>query len=287
MFLRRIWVSVIKMLKFLPQAYYVKYYYEYYNGKRLNYENPVEFNQKISWYKVFYKNPLLTKLADKYAVREYVKEKIGEEYLNECIGVYNSPNEINWDELPNKFVVKAVHSCNFNLIVPNKSKVNIKKANLRMRKWLMKNQYYRGGLEWAYKNIKPRLIIERFMSDERTNDLIDYKFYCFNGEPKFLAAQSDKKGKHFYDLNWNENAFGWRKKYEGYINKPEHLEKMKEAAIKLADKLPFVRVDLYYVNSKVIFGEMTFYPTDARDPFYPEKYNTIAGDYFTLPTKII
>lgn len=287
MFLRKIWVKIIKSFKFLPQAYYVKNYYEYYSGKRLNYDNPLEFNQKISWYKVFYKNPLLNKLVDKYAVREYVKDKIGDTYLNACIGVFNSPKEINWNELPNRFVIKGVHGCNFNLIVEDKTKVNLKKANFKMKKWLHKNQYYRGGLEWAYKDVKPRLIIEEFMNDEKTNDLIDYKFYCFDGEPKFIIAQSDKLGKFFYDLDWNENAFGWKKKDEGFIDKPDHLKEMKQIAIKLADKLPFVRVDLYYVNKAIVFGELTFYPTDARKDFYPEKYNKIVGSYFKLPNKIV
>ncbi len=287
MFLRRIWVKIIKSFKFLPQAYYVKNYYEYYSGKRLDYNNPVEFNQKISWYKVFYKNPLLTKLVDKYAVREYVSAKIGEEYLNNCIGVYNSPKEIEWQDLPSKFVIKGVHGCNFNLIVTDKSKVNIKKANFKMRKWLSKNQYYRGGLEWAYKDVKPRLIIENYLEDFETKDLIDYKFYCFNGEPKFLIAQSDSLGKYFYDLNWKECDFRWKTKYHKSVKEPSNFEELKVLAKKLAGNFPFVRVDFYSVNNKSFFGEMTFYPTDARDDFYPEEYNKIVGDYFKLPQKLI
>jgi hypothetical protein len=282
---RKVWVSIVKTFKFLPQKYYVQHYYEYYSGKKLDYDNPIEFNQKISWYKVFYKNPLLNKLVDKYAVREFVINRIGEEYLNECLGVYNSQKEINWDILPDKFVIKGVHGCNFNLVVKDKSTLNIKIANLKMRKWLLKNQYYRGGLEWAYKNVKPRLIIEKFMNDTKTNDLIDYKFYCFDGVPKFLIAQSDIKGKFFYDLDWKENVFGWKNKDQGSIEKPKCFEKMKEIAVKLSSGFPFVRVDLYSVNDNIIFGEMTFYPTDARKDFYPEKYNRIVGDYFILPKK--
>lgn len=284
MLLRKFWVKFIKTFKFLPQKYYVSHYYEYYTGKKLDYDNPVEFNQKISWYKVFYRNPLLTKLVDKYSVREYVTEKIGEEFLNKCLGVYNSPKEINWDSLPNDFVIKAVHGCNFNLVVNNKSKLNKTKAKLKMYKWLYKNQYYRGGLEWAYKNVKPRLIIEKFMKDEITNDLIDYKFYCFDGEPKFIIAQSDKLGKYFFDLQWNKMPFGWKTKDPNIISKPSNLEELVVLSKKLSNGLPFVRADFYSVNGKSIFGEMTFYPTDARKDFYPEEYNKIVGDYFKLPT---
>lgn len=281
--LRKVWVKFIKSLKFLPQKFYVKYYYEYYTGKKLDYKNPVEFNQKLSWYKVFYRNPLLPKLVDKYEVRAFVTEKIGEQYLNKCLGVHNSPKEIDWDSLPNKFVIKGVHGCNFNIIVSDKSKLNKTKAKLKMHKWLNRNQYYRGGLEWAYKNVKPRLIVEKYMKDDATNDLIDYKFHCFSGNPKFIIAQSDNLGKYFFDLNWNKMPFGWKKKDKNTIDKPSNLEELVLLSKKLSKGFPFVRVDFYSVNGKSIFGEMTFYPTDARKDFYPDKYNKIVGDYFILP----
>ncbi|MDO6490731.1 MULTISPECIES: ATP-grasp fold amidoligase family protein [unclassified Cellulophaga] len=284
MTLRKTWVKLIKTFKFLPQKFYVRHYYEYYTGKKLDYDNPVEFNQKLSWYKVFYRNPLLPKLVNKYAVREFVEEKIGKEFLNDCIGVYNYPKDIDWSKLPEKFVIKGVHGCNFNLVVTDKSKINKTKANLKMYKWLNKNQYYRGGLEWAYKDVKPQLIIEKFMKDDITNDLIDYKFYCFDGEPKFLVAQSDSLGRYFYDLKWQELPFRWKKEYKNSISKPSNFNELIELSKKLSSGFPFVRVDFYSVNNKTIFGEMTFYPTDARDDFYPEKYNKIIGDYFKLPT---
>ncbi|MDO6744032.1 ATP-grasp fold amidoligase family protein [Tenacibaculum soleae] len=270
-------------MTFLPQEYYVKCYYEYYSGKKINYNNLVEFNQKLTWYKVFYRPKILNILVDKFAVRSFVKDRIGKEFLNECIGVYTNPSKINFDELPNQFVIKGVHGCNFNLIVKDKTKLNKIKARILMYKWLSKNYYYKGGLQWAYKDIKPRIVIEKFLEDKEVKELIDYKFYCFNGEPKFLVAQSDKLGKYFYDLNWNFLPFTWRKNYNTPIDEPSNFAELKELAVKLSEGFPFVRVDFYSVDGQSIFGEMTFYPTNARDDFYPEKYNKIVGDYFVLP----
>ncbi|TYP98820.1 teichuronopeptide biosynthesis TupA-like protein [Tenacibaculum adriaticum] len=280
---RKLWVKMVRAFKFLPQPYYVKYYYEYYSGKKLDYDNPQEFNQKLSWYKVFFRPKILNILVDKYAVREFVEDKIGSKYLNECYGVYESPLDVNFDELPQKFVIKGVHGCNFNLVVEDKNKLNKTKAIFLMKKWLTKNQYYRGGLEWAYKDVKPRIVIEKFLKDDVSKDLIDYKFYCFDGTPKFLVAQSDTLGRYFYDLKWKELPFRWKKEYKKEIEKPSNLDELINLATKLADKFPFVRVDFYSVNNQAYFGEMTFYPTDARDDFYPEEYNKIIGDYFELP----
>ncbi|WP_303556404.1 ATP-grasp fold amidoligase family protein [Tenacibaculum soleae] len=283
MSLRKLWLKIIKKMTFLPQEYYVKCYYEYYSGKKINYNNLVEFNQKLTWYKVFYRPKILNILVDKFAVRSFVKDRIGKEFLNECIGVYTNPSKINFDELPNQFVIKGVHGCNFNLIVKDKTKLNKIKARILMYKWLSKNYYYKGGLQWAYKDIKPRIVIEKFLEDKEVKELIDYKFYCFNGEPKFLVAQSDKLGKYFYDLNWNFLPFTWRKNYNTPIDEPSNFAELKELAVKLSEGFPFVRVDFYSVDGQSIFGEMTFYPTNARDDFYPEKYNKIVGDYFVLP----
>lgn len=290
MTLRKIWCGIVKKLKFLPQKTYVKYYYEYYTGKKLDYDNPVEFNQKISWYKVFYHPSILNQLVDKYAVREYVKEKIGGQYLNECYGVFDKPSDIDFDALPESFVLKGVHGYGFNLIVPKKSELNVTKAKFKLLKWYNKNQYYRGGMEWAYKDIKPRFILEKYLSEFDKGSITDYKFYCFDGKPKFVEVHLDRNQNHqsaFYDLEFNKLPFRdvpekmWIKHK---VEAPSNFEEMKEVAETLADKFPFVRVDMYSINGQIIFGEMTFYPADARDDFYPEEYNKIIGDYFKLPT---
>lgn len=287
--LKKIIYGLIKKMKFLPPPFYVKIYYEYYTGKKLNLENPIEFNEKIQWLKVFYKPPILTTLVDKYEVRNYVKEKVGEKYLNDLINVYDKTADVNFDELPNKFVIKAVHGYHFNLIVKDKKKLNKTKSKLLMRKWMSKNQYWRGGLEWAYKNVKPRLIAEKYLEELGKDDVSDYKFFCFNGIPKLLHVDVDRGSNHsrvYYDMNWEKlpirhNGIGF---FEGEIKKPSNFDEMVGVVIKLADKFPFVRVDLYNLDNTIIFGEMTFYPADGRLGFFPEKYNKIVGDYIKIPT---
>jgi hypothetical protein len=227
-------------------------------------------------------------LVDKYAVRQYVKEKVGEKYLNELIEVYDSTSAVDFDKLPEQFVIKAVHGYHFNLIVNDKSKLNRIKARFLMRKWVSKNQYTRGGLEWAYKGIKPRLIAEKYLSEIGKEDISDYKFFCFDGVPKLLHIDVDRGSVHkraYYDMDWKKlpikhDSISF---IEGEAKKPLNFNEMIEIASKLAGKFPFVRVDLYNLNGRIIFGEMTFYPADGRLAFIPDQYNTIIGDYIKLP----
>nr|WP_286943505.1 ATP-grasp fold amidoligase family protein [Allomuricauda sp.] len=286
--LRKIGLGLLKKMKFLPPETYVKIYYEYYTGKKLDLANPVEFNEKIQWLKVYYRPPILTKLVDKYEVRKYVEKKIGIGYLNELYQVTDHHNGIDFDKLPSRFVVKGVHGYNFNLIVKDKNRLNKAKARFYFRKWLSKNQYYRGGLEWAYKNVPPKLIVERYLEEPGKKVLDDYKFYCFNGIPKFVQVDIDRGYDHkivFYDFDWNKLPFskGTKSRYEGNVKKPEKLSKMVELATILAANFPYVRVDFYYVKQQIYFGEMTFYPGDGRQEFRPDKYNKIVGDYLKLP----
>ncbi len=275
-------------MKFLPASFFMKAYYEYYTGKKLDLENPKEFNAKIQWLKVFYRPMILSKLVDKYDVREYVKETVGEQYLNELIGVYEKPTQVKFDELPQKFVLKATHGYHFNLLVKDKDKLNRKRARYLMYKWLSKNQYKRGGLEWAYKHAKPKLIVEKYMEEIGKEDINDYKFFCFDGVPKVLHVDIDRGTKHsraYYDMEWNKllikhDSIAF---IEGETEKPENFSEMIQIASKLAGKFPFVRVDLYNLDKKIIFGEMTFYPADGRLEFIPEEYNLILGDYMKLP----
>ncbi len=286
--MKRFVYGILKKLKFLPPSFYVKIYYEYYTGKKLNLENPVEFNEKIQWLKVYYQPPILTKLVDKYEVRSFVEEKIGAQYLNDLLKVYFKAGEVNFEELPDKFVIKGAHGFNFNLIVPEKEAINRTKARYLFKKWMSKNQYYRGGLEWAYKNVRPKLIAEAFLEEIGKSVIDDYKFYCFNGKPKFVQIDMGRgveDHKVFYDLNWKKLSFtkGKGNLFEGEIEPPENFETMLEITEKLAEGFPFVRVDLYNINGKIIFGEMTFYPGDGRQEFRPDEYNKIIGDYLQLP----
>ncbi|MFS4467377.1 ATP-grasp fold amidoligase family protein [Maribacter sp. 2210JD10-5] len=286
--LKKIGLGILKKMKFLPAPFYMKVFYEYYSGKKLDLNNPVEFNEKLQWLKVYYRVPILSQLVDKYDVRDYVSKKVGAQYLNELIGVYHKVNEVNFDTLPNKFVLKATHGYHFNLLVKDKKKLNRKRARFLMYKWMSKNQYWRGGLEWAYKNAKPKIIIEHFLEEIGKDDINDYKFFCFNGVPKFLHVDTDRGSNHsraYYDLNWNKlpikhDSISF---IDGKTEKPSNFDEMVEIATKLANKFPFVRVDLYNLNGKIVFGEMTFYPADGRLEFKPAQYNKIIGDYITLP----
>ena len=287
--LRRFFLRHLRKMRFLPPKLYVKIHYEYFSGKTLDLDNPTDFNAKIEWYKVFFRPKLLNVLVDKYAVRAYVEDKIGAQYLNELYAVYDRPEDIDFDSLPNKFIIKANHTNGHNIIVHDKEKLDKDKVVKRFKKWLNKNQYYRRGQEWAYKDVAPKIVIERFLKEDDKNTLVDYKFYCFDGVPKFIDVHLDREEDHkqgCFDLEFNLLPFGKSKSYKSISNgleKPENLKEMVLLSKKLSEDLPFVRVDFYSVNGKSVFGEMTFYPSDARKQFYPEQYNKIIGDYFKLP----
>jgi len=286
--LRKLYLGILKKCKFLPQKYFVKVYYEYYTGKNLNLDAPKEFNEKIQWLKVFYRPRILNELVDKYAVRQYVKDKIGEHYLNHVIQITSDVGSIDFRSLPQRFVAKATHGCNFNLIVKDKSKLNEFKARLKFRKWLSKNQYYRGGMEWAYKDIPPRILLEHYLEASGKTVLDDYKFYCFHGKPMMVQIDIDRGEKHrrlFLDMSWTPLPFckGSVPLYDDSVPEPPNFHKMGKLAEKLADNFPFVRVDLFNVDGAIYFGEMTFYPGDGRQEFIPDEYNRIVGDMLQLP----
>jgi len=286
-FIKRILYGLIKKNRYLPQEFYAKIYYEYYHGKKLNLENPVRYVEKLQWLKVYFHPQILTKLVDKYEVREYVKERIGAKYLNELYQVCDHFNEIDFDSLPERFIVKGTHGSNMHMIVKEKGKLNRRKLKFDINKWKRINLYYTTGQEWAYKNVKPRIIVEKFLEDDQS-ELLDYKLFCFNGEVKFIQVHKwydgDKSIAHF-DLNWNkmEVTSQEMKDFKGEIEKPKYLSKMIELASKLAVNLPFVRVDLYDVNTSIVFGELTFYPSDARKNFFPESFNKTVAEYLVLP----
>ncbi|AOR25361.1 glycosyltransferase [Formosa sp. Hel3_A1_48] len=289
--LRRFFLRHLRKVRFLPSKLYVKIHYEYFSGNKLDLNNPKDFTEKIAWYKVFYRPKSLNQLVDKFAVRAFVEEKIGSQFLNTFYGVFDDVNEIKFDELPEKFVIKATHTSGHNLIVRDKNKLNLDKTKKLLKKWLKINQYYRIGQEWAYKDVKPRIIIEKYLEQIDQKSLTDFKFYCFDGKAKFIDIHTDREDEHkqgSFDLNFERLPFGvsrFKQIYES-PEKPVNLKEMIECAEVLSEKLPFVRVDFYAIDGKTIFGEMTFYPSDGRKKFYPEKYNRIIGDYFTLP-KII
>lgn len=279
---------ILKNLKFLPKPLFFKIRYNAYTGKRLNLKNPVEINEKKNWLKLYYHPPILTQLADKYASRTYVADKIGAEYLNELYGYYTKVEQINWNTLPESFILKATHASHRNLIVTNKSQLDIKATEKTLRKWLKYNHYKKVGYEWAYKNIPAGIVSEKLLEEKGKHFLTDYKFVCMHGKVIYVQIVLDVEGKEV-QVNYNK-AFEQekfiainREWYQGAIEKPVLFDKMVALAEILADRLPYVRIDFYQIENKIIFGEVTFYPGDGKYEFFPDEYNKIIGDQLQLP----
>jgi len=273
--------------KIIPDNIYLKLRYKYYTGKKLNLKNPQTFNEKLQWLKLYDRNPLYTKLVDKYEVRKYIAETIGKEYLIPLIGVYNNVEEIDWESLPNQFVLKCTHGSGANIICSDKSKLDIEDAKKKLKKWMKKNWYW-FGREWAYKNVRPRIVCEKYMVDESGTELKDYKIFCFNGEPKLIQVDYNRFSGHkrnLYDINWNYLPVSI--KYPSYpniiITKPKKLKEMLELARLLSKDYPHVRVDFYYVNNKIYFGEMTFYHGSGFEKFIPKEFEFKMGNLLKLP----
>lgn len=251
-------------------------------------KNPRNFNDKMTLLKLKYYNndKRLPNLVDKYEVRNYVK-KIGcEEILNELYGVYDNPEEIDFNTLPEKFALKCTHGCAYNIICNDKSKLDIEKTKKKLNKWL-KETYGYPTQELQYIKIKPRIIAEKNLCDENGKMPKDYKIYCFDGKPECIKVISDReKGGYkanYYDLDWNELDYGkrkWTSKF--HQEKPENLKEMLEYAKKLSNGFKFVRVDLYDQNNKVIFGELTFTPSRGYAPYYSKKGNIELGKKLKL-----
>lgn len=257
-------------------------------GRGMDLNNPRTFNEKIQWLKIYNHNPEYTMMVDKIEVRKYIEKTIGEEYLIPCLGIWDSAEDIDFDALPNQFVLKCNHNSGTGMcICKDKTKIDFKKVQNGLDKGLREN-FYLHAREWPYKNVKRRIIAEQFMG----NNLIDYKFYCFNGEPKFLyvALANITDGKKddllsFYTLDWKPAPF-YRKDHKPFpykINKPDSLDEMLNIARILSEDIPFVRVDLYEVEGKIFFSELTFSPGGGFGQFYPQIWEEKIGGWLELP----
>lgn len=249
-------------------------------GYELNLDNPQTYNEKLQWLKARYRDPLMTSCADKVAVRSYIAEKIGEEYLAPVYGVYDSVDEIDLDALPNEFVFKSNHASGHVIICKDKSKMDWPKEFWKMRKWLLTNYFYTSG-ERYYRDITPRIICEKLHPGE----IIDYKFVCFNRKPQYLYACSDRgKGTkiNFLDLEFKPLPFRKKELPKDNLKKPENFEKMVELAGILAQDFPFVRVDFYDIDGKIYFGELTFCPGGGLNPFVPPEWDLKVGEMIDL-----
>jgi hypothetical protein len=252
-------------------------------GREPELVNPVEFADKVQWLKLYWRNPLAAICADKYAVREYVVEKIGVQYLNELYGIYGSAEEIDLAKLPKSFILKTNHGSGWNVLCPDKSRMDWKSEKKKLNRWLGMN-YYDKWREWVYKDMEPRILCEKYMGGPE--ELMDYKFHCFKGEPMTVSACFHREGKSYinsYNLDWERlPVIKMVDTLDVELEKPACLEEMREVCRRLAAPFPYVRMDLYQVDNKVIFGEMTFFPASGIVDLKPKEYNRIYGDYIDL-----
>ena len=279
-----------ELKKLIPDILYLKYRYKKIFHKKLNLKNPQTYNEKLQWLKLYDRNPKYTKMVDKYEVKQYVKNIIGEEYIIPTIGIYNEWSEIQFDKLPNQFVIKCTHDSGGISICKNKRKFDFAKAQKTIEQSLKSNFYY-VSREWPYKNLKPRIIVEKYMEDSITKDLRDYKFFCFDGKCKLMFIASDRQKDtdtcfDFFDEKFNHLPFT-----NGHPNakitpkKPVNFEKMIDLAEKLSVNIPQVRIDFYEINGNIYFGEITFFHWGGFVPFVPDEWDYILGNYIKLPKK--
>lgn len=273
--------------KYISDKTYLKMLYETRIGKKLNLKNPITFDEKLQWLKLYDRKDEYTVWADKYEVRNYVAEKLGEQYLIPLLGVWNSADELKLDDLPEQFVLKCTHDSASVCICTNKKNFDWNAAMDKLQKSLNQN-YYWHSREWPYKNITPRIIAEAYMTDESGTELKDYKIYTFGGEPYLIQVDFDRFHNHrrnLYTTEWEyiDETIEYSKDPNVKIAKPEHLEEMLECSRKLAVGTISLRTDFYSINGKIYFGEITFYQEAGFAHFEHEEFAKKLGDQIKLP----
>lgn len=278
--------------QWLPDSVYIRLRYRYQLGKRLNLKDPKTFQEKLQWLKLHDRNPEYTKMVDKVLVKDYVASKVGSEYVVPMIGVWDKPEDIDWDKLPNRFVLKTNHSGGNTGVVICKDKSTFDRQNAIDRlNASLKCNVFRTTREWPYKNIQKKVFAEEYLeAAPGQEDLPDYKFFCFNGEVKALFVATERQNPNeevkfdFFDAEYNHLPF-----CQGHDNakvtpkKPQSFDEMKKIAATLSKGIPHVRVDLYEVNGRPVFGELTFCHFGGVVPFEPEEWDYKFGEWLKLP----
>lgn len=275
-----------RFARFIPDKLHLKCLFKKYMNTKLNLSNPKTFSEKLQWLKLYNRRPEYTVMVDKIGVKEYISEKIGTDFIIPTIGIYNSVDEIPFDELPEKFVIKCTHDSGSVFICDKKKGLNIDYVKKEITLRLNRNFFWYGR-EWVYKDIAPKIIVEKFISDENGNCPVDYKFFCFNGKMEIFKIDYNRFSKHsanYYDKECRLLEFGevnCMPDHSIKLELPENFNEMIHIAETLSQNIPFLRVDLYSINKHIFFGEMTFYPASGIVPFSLNG-NMVIGDLLDL-----
>ena len=280
-----------RLLDWMSDKKYLELRYKTHFRENLSLQSSHMFNAKLQWLKLNDRKPEYTTMVDKYKVREYISKLIGEQYLIPLLGVWDNPDEIDFDALPEKFVLKCNHNSGLGMcICKDKNSLDINKVKKELRRGL-KQDYYLTGREWPYKNVKRKIIAEQFMKSDE-GGLTDYKVHCFNGVPKLILVCKDRFTKtglteDFFDVEWNHLDVKRPKQNNSStpIAKPDELDEILKLSAKLSKNIPFLRTDFYIIEGKVYFSELTFYPASGFEKFEPEKWDEILGEWLVLPEK--
>lgn len=284
------YLSKIGIFNSMPDEEYLKRRYKLTFNKELDLENPQTFNEKLQWLKLNDRKPEYTIMVDKYAVKKYVADKIGEQYIIPTLGVWDSFDEIDFNCLPNQFVLKCTHDSGGLVICRDKSKLDIKSARKKINKCLKRNFFY-GGREWPYKNVKPRIIAEKYMTDESGIELKDYKVFNFGGTPEIIEVDFGRFKEHkrnLYDTDWQyiEAAIQYPTASDVKIDRPQQLEQMLKLAKILSKDIPFVRTDFYSIEDRLYFGELTFFHGSGFEKITPKRYEKLLGEKINIRTNV-
>ena len=280
----------MKLLSFVPASTMLKLQYKLKTGNKLNLKNPKRYTEKLQWYKLNYRKDLLTQCADKFAVREFVKERGLSHILNELYAAYDSVDEIDFDSLPNEFAMKCNNGSGTNCFITDKNKESYDQLRENARGWLSRFGFS-AAHEWCYVNIKPKIIFEKLLPRDKNNDLPDYKFFCFDGKVYCLYTMIDYTDNHangklgFFDRDFNQLPCR-RLDYQPInkkLEKPKNFDLMVEYAEILSKGFPHVRVDFYNIDGQIVFGEMTFYNASGYTKFEPDSFDFELGKQFVLP----
>lgn len=283
-------LKLLHLMNFIPDKYMIQLQYRIKTGRKLNIKSPKRYTEKLQWYKLNYRDPLMTKCSDKYEVRKYIESKGLSDILNPLYGDYNKVEDIDFTSLPEAFAIKHTNGSGANVLVQSKKDLDINELKSTLNKWMAKHTP-KYGREWCYYNVSSKIIVEKLLERVENNDIPDYKFFCFNGKVKYLYTMINYVDDHsngqcsfftpeFKKLPYRRSEY---KEITEDVKKPDRFDEMIEIAEVLSKDFPHVRVDLYNIKGQIIFGELTFYNASGYTVFEPDEFDFILGEHFNLP----